>query len=306
VIRLRTLGTLDLTADVPDESLGRLMHQPKRLALLAYLTLNSNGPVRRDTLLGLFWPELSQERARHALSQALYVVRQSLGDGLVEASGQDVVGIDRTRIWCDAAEFTEALTQGERAQALELYRGDLLDGFFLSDASEFERWLEVERASLRQRAVDAAKALAKSEEDAGNLPGAARWARRLVQLTPYDEPGVVYLIKLLARAGDRSGAHHEFKLFRERLRADLDIEPSAELEQALADLEQPTVPGRITIPAAQDSRAGQQSEVAPVKRPSPELEPEASIRSQRRWLKPFGIAVVSLAAIIPLDSPGYS
>jgi len=303
VIRLRTLGTLDLTADVPDESLGRLIHQPKRLALLAYLTVNSNGPVRRDTLLGLFWPELSQERARHALSQALYVVRQSLGDGLVEASGQEVVGIDRTRIWCDAAEFTEALAQGERAQALELYRGDLLDGFFLSDASEFERWLEVERANLRQGAVDAAKALAISEEDAGNLPGAARWARRLVQLTPYDEPSAVYLIELLAGSGDRSGAHHEFKQFSERLRADLDIEPSAELEQALANLEQQAVPGRVTIPAVQDSGASRQSEVAPLLQPSPESEPRDGPRSQRRWLRPFGIAVVSLAAIIPFTNP---
>jgi hypothetical protein len=35
---------------------------------------------------------------------------------------------------------------------MALYRGDLLDGFFMSDAPEFEHWLDGERERLRQRA----------------------------------------------------------------------------------------------------------------------------------------------------------
>ena len=35
-------------------------------------------PARRDTLLGVFWPELEQDRARNALSKAVYFLRQSL------------------------------------------------------------------------------------------------------------------------------------------------------------------------------------------------------------------------------------
>jgi len=33
--------------------------------------------------------------------------------------------------------------------ALDLYRGDLLEGFFIRGAPEFEQWLEDERARLK-------------------------------------------------------------------------------------------------------------------------------------------------------------
>ena len=47
-------------------SADRVVVQPKRLALLAYLALTP-GYHRRDTLLGLLWPELDTGPARRAL-----------------------------------------------------------------------------------------------------------------------------------------------------------------------------------------------------------------------------------------------
>jgi DNA-binding SARP family transcriptional activator len=123
------LGTLDLRTDTDGASLKLLLRQPKRLGLLVYLRLRAPlGPVRRDTLLGLFWPDLPQDRARRALSQALYVLRRSLGNGLVDAGGQELVAVDPSGIWCDASRFEEALAAGDLEEALSLYRGDLLEG----------------------------------------------------------------------------------------------------------------------------------------------------------------------------------
>ena len=63
VIEFRTLGTLDLRrTDGPE--LHSLLAQPKRIALLAYLCVASpRGFHRRDTLLGLFWPDADQTHA---------------------------------------------------------------------------------------------------------------------------------------------------------------------------------------------------------------------------------------------------
>jgi serine/threonine-protein kinase len=73
VIELRTLGGVDLQGPERRE-LRSIVAGPKRLALLAYLALQSPaGFQRRDTLLGLFWPELDQEHARNALRNARWV-----------------------------------------------------------------------------------------------------------------------------------------------------------------------------------------------------------------------------------------
>src|SRR5438034_6212007 len=83
MIELSMLGRLSLTGADGREVRG-LLGQPRRLALLAYLAAASpQGFHRRDTLLALFWPELDQEHARAALRQALHVVRDELGAGVL-------------------------------------------------------------------------------------------------------------------------------------------------------------------------------------------------------------------------------
>ncbi|HVD33509.1 MAG TPA: hypothetical protein VNC19_08030, partial [Gemmatimonadales bacterium] len=66
MIQFHTLGRLDLRG--PDGvELRSVLQQPKRLGLLAYLAVATPRRFhRRDTLLGLFWPELDQEHARAA------------------------------------------------------------------------------------------------------------------------------------------------------------------------------------------------------------------------------------------------
>ena len=78
MIRLRTLGQLDL--DGPGEqALRGALAQPRRAALLVYLALATpRGHHRRDALLALFWPESDVERARNALNQAVHFLRLAL------------------------------------------------------------------------------------------------------------------------------------------------------------------------------------------------------------------------------------
>ena len=297
MVRLRTLGALDLTADGHPAGLRRLLRQRKPLGLLVYLRLRASaGLVWRDRLLAAFWPELPQDRARRALSQALYVLRKSLGEGLVEGEGHEAVGVDPARIWCDASRFEEALAEGNPEEALALYGGDLLDGFFVPDAPEFERWLDGERARLRGLAADAACALADREEGAGNLSGAARWARRGAELTPYDERTAVRVIELLLAAGDRSGARHEFRQYCERLRTDLEIEPPAELEQALFARPIPHIPIRATTAPPAVSTELPPSE--PGEATTGTVEPPVHRRAARRWRLAIVVTTVVTASLL--------
>src|SRR5262245_58770306 len=75
MIRLHLLGALEVAAG-DGRDLHGLVAQPKRLAVLAYLAARPAGEfVRRDTLLGVFWPDLDQAAARRSLRQTLHVLR---------------------------------------------------------------------------------------------------------------------------------------------------------------------------------------------------------------------------------------
>jgi DNA-binding SARP family transcriptional activator len=233
-IELRLLGTLALTG-AGGREIAAILAQPKRLALLAYLAAaRPRGFHRRDTILGLFWPELDQAHARGALNRAVYFLRSALGDAAILSRGDEELGVAPDGLWCDVRAFDDALGAERLEAALELYGGDLLVGFYVDGAPEFERWLAEERSALRIRAAGAARALAARHETGGNFTPAIGWARRAAIYAPDDERALRRLIALLDKAGDRAGALRAYEAFAARLAAELGAVPSAET-RALVD-----------------------------------------------------------------------
>jgi DNA-binding SARP family transcriptional activator/TolB-like protein/Flp pilus assembly protein TadD len=228
MIHLRMLGALDLRGS-DEQELRAVLAQPKRAALLVYLALASpRGPHRRDTLLALFWPDQDTEHARNALSQAVHFLRRSLGGALVAGNG-DGLALESKDFWCDVVAFEEALDAGRLLDALDLYRADLLEGFHVADAPEFDQWLETERARLAGRYAKVLEVVAKQREAAGDLEGAVRWLRRLAARDPYSSRVALRLMRALAAAGDPGGAVHHARVHEALLREELDIVPDPEV-----------------------------------------------------------------------------
>jgi DNA-binding SARP family transcriptional activator len=151
--------------------------------------------------------------------------------------GEEEVGVNAEALSCDAVAFDLACEAGDWHRAVELYRGDLLAGVFLADvSSEFEYWLEGERARLRTRAASSVWSVVGDAERVGDLARAAPLARRAVELAPDDEASMRRLIRILDRKGDRAGALSAYETFRRHLAAEYDSVPSPETEALLADV----------------------------------------------------------------------
>ena len=234
MIELRVLGALELHADDGRE-LHSLLAQPKRVALLTYLCVATpRGFHRRDALLGLFWPEASGEHARSSLRNALYVLRRALGEGAIVTRGTDDVRVDARVVACDAVTFADAVKQGAVEDAVRLYGGDFLPGFFVHDVPSFERWVEVERARMRDDAVRAARLFADRLASGGNWSGAVRAARHAVELGDSGEREIRRLIELLWQLGDRGGALQVYETFSQRLLAEYQTVPAPETQKLIA------------------------------------------------------------------------
>ncbi len=189
MIELHTLGVLDLRA-TDGREVRAVLQQPKRLGLLAYLAADPPRRFhRRDSLLGLFWPDLDQGHARAALRRSLHFLRGALGAEVVAGRGDEEIRVPDEALWCDAGALDRALRTGDPEGAVALYRGPFLEGLHVEGAaSEFQDWLDRERDRLRRQAsdggdgADGARRARGARRGGGALgaPGAGAAARRRV------------------------------------------------------------------------------------------------------------------------------
>src|SRR5437016_611946 len=98
-------------------------------ALLAYLALEPARAHTREALAALFWPDEPDQAAKQNLRQALYQLRQLLGDltDLVLLITRDTVqfnaGSDHV---LDVSALLQHLKHGRLQDAVELYQAELL------------------------------------------------------------------------------------------------------------------------------------------------------------------------------------
>jgi DNA-binding SARP family transcriptional activator len=197
---------------------------PKPGLLLAYLAYHRDRPHSRGALLHLVWPDCPPDAARCHLSTALWwLCRQLAADGPaggqpedhevgppdapsmggVIVANRDTVQLNPMAVSTDVAEFEAALETAARAagrterahwliKALELYRGELLPGYF-------EDWILEQRQRLAERYFQALRQLAAELEREGDFRGALQYARRAVCTDPLREEAHHDLLRLYAR-----------------------------------------------------------------------------------------------------------
>ncbi|HET7458151.1 MAG TPA: BTAD domain-containing putative transcriptional regulator [Gemmatimonadaceae bacterium] len=262
----RTFGGVVL-ADDSGRPLTGAATQRRRLALLAVLASAGERGVSRDKLVALLWPESDADKARHALAQWLFLLRRDLKEeGVVVGTAE--LRIDPAKMRCDVVDFDRALARGDEAgaeEALALYTGPFLDGFYLTDAPPaFERWVDEERTRLARRAHAAATSLATAADVAGDRALAVRRWEWLVHHDPLSSRATLGYMRALAAAGDRAKAVQHARLHAQLVRQELESEPDGRVLALAEELRgsvqaaAPTPPSRVSPPGV----------VVPVERPA--------------------------------------
>ena len=258
VFDLTTLGRVSLT-NSDGAPVATLLAQPKRLGVLVYVAVaGANDVVRRDTLCELFWPDAPPDRARASLRQALAFLRRALGDDAIITRGDDEVGVEATRVRCDAAVLrTRLMTRDlDRSGVLALYTGAFMPDFGVDEVPRFDRWLEDVRSAFARDVGEAAITLARAAVTQGDVH-AVVWARRACEVLPFDERALVLLMEALDAAGDRAGALQRYDMFVQRLAESLEEAPEPETaavaqEMRTRAVRAPREPERSSHEPAQD------------------------------------------------------
>ncbi|MGI9648719.1 MAG: BTAD domain-containing putative transcriptional regulator [Acidimicrobiia bacterium] len=231
-LQIRLLGGLLIESN--GRIFPRIASRPGR-SLFAYLVLNRDRQIARDHLAGLFWPDMPDSQARRRLSQALWHIQTLLaeegaGGSYLLTSPGTVRFNPASDYWLDVEEFetaTDSLKQGgpgadpaRLAEAMNLYRGDLLTGFY-------DEWVQVDQQRLRHRYFQALAHIANLHKSRGEFEQALVYARRLALLDPLREDAHRDVMRLCLLAGRANEALLQYEVCYSALADELGAEPEA-------------------------------------------------------------------------------
>jgi HSP90 family molecular chaperone/predicted ATPase/DNA-binding SARP family transcriptional activator len=248
-LSISLLGFFQLELD--NQNITDTLRTAKERALLAYLTVESDRSHTREALAELLWPEKPEGVARTNLRQALLGVRRAIGDRDLSKPylnvDDDTIQFNRDQpFWIDTDAFNthiqNTFTHAHKSletclycaqhlqAAVDLYRGDFMEGSLLLDSPGFQEWVVFHREQYLRYLLSALQTLSDYFRLVGKFELAHKYAYRLVSLDPLDESAHRRLMVVLAMSGKRAAALEQFLTCRRILQSELGVAPSVETE----------------------------------------------------------------------------
>jgi molecular chaperone HtpG len=246
-LSISLLGLFQLELD--NQNITDRLRTAKERALLAYLAVESDRSHAREVLAELLWPEKPEGVARTNLRQALLGVRRAIGDRDLSTP---YLGVDGETIqfncdrsyWIDTDAFNthiqNTFTHTHKSletclycaqhlqAAVDLYRGDFMEGSLLLDSPGFQEWVVFHREQYLRYLLSALQTLTDYFRLVGKFELAHKYAYRLVNLDPLDESSHRRYMVVLAMSGKRAAALEQFHTCRRILQSELGVGPSLE------------------------------------------------------------------------------
>lgn len=224
---IRLLGSPELRYK---EQLIRIPRRRSR-ALLFYMVC-THTPQPRERLLDVLCGEMDEESARHTFKTLLAEVRAQLRS--LEPSVEWIIGDGDqltlnplAPLWLDTEIFETSAATRNLTQAIELYRGPFLDGFFLKDSPGFESWTRSTRDHFHHIYLNSLRRLAEMYESAEQFEQAITCTQMLVEADPLSEDAHARLMRFYWMNGERVEALRQYEKLQSVLAQELAVQPMA-------------------------------------------------------------------------------
>ena len=235
MLRILLLGTPVVTLD---DVLYKITRRLQR-AMLFYLAARG-GPIGREELVGLFWPDADDEAAHRHLREALAKLRAELPDRSLLIVNSHQVSLDFKQVYVDVLEFRKMLRQVGAvawqlpshmplpesiarllASAMQLWRSPhFMAGSDLPDNLELENWHSLTSQELEQQRQRLVTRLAEHAFARGDLETTLTWLLLAVQNDETNEELNGRILSLLIDLGRRTAAVNFFNHLKELYQQD--------------------------------------------------------------------------------------
>ena len=235
VFKIHLFGKFSVRRGERGEEPAQGFDAHKEQELLSYLLLHRNRPHAREALAGLLWGEVPTEKSKKYLRQALWHIQAALDAraGGVLTVEHDWVQLDAgAGVWLDVEVFERTFmlvhdsrgaeldepSVGALQEAAQLYRGDLLEGWY-------QDWCLYERERLQNMYLVMLDKLmcyceAHRKFELGLLYGSA-----VLRYDRAHERTHRQLMSLQYLSGDRTAALRQFERCAAALEEELGVKP---------------------------------------------------------------------------------
>ena len=275
VLKIQLLGSVRLTID---EKPVKGLSSRKAIALLVYLAVQQR-PFPREVLADFLWDDRPQDQALANLRSILSSLRSKLKPYL-HISREEVAFNLESNYWLDTAVFQAKLTPlldtigqaevleetavNQLTAALDLYQGDFLAGFFITDSIGFDEWATIQRERYRRRAILALRHLASHHIHSGQYQTGLEIVSRLLHIDPLNENAHRQLMTLLTRTGQRHAALQQYENCRQLLAQELGIEPSPPTTTLYQRIKRAPGQPPLNLPRTHSPFIGREKEIAQI------------------------------------------
>jgi len=250
------------------------LHSGKAQELFCFLLLNRNRTHTRESLAALLWPEAGPGASRKYLRQALWQLHIGLGKTESGSRERILVGEDHgvrldsdcrfwldvevfERAWCAAqgcsGELLDSEQSGALAEAVGLYRGDLLEGWYFD-------WCLCERERLQTIFLTMLDKLMGCAEIAQEFEKGLAYGEQILRYDRARERTYQRMMRLQFLAGDRAGGLRQFQRCSVALDEELGVRPSKQTLEVYEQIKSDrlVVSRRPSVPASSPTQIDNQ------------------------------------------------
>lgn len=235
---------------------------PMAQALLAYLLLQGPRLYPREIVLDVFWGDHNPDQARSCLTTALWRLRRVLESThaphdtylLTPSTGE--IGFNwQSNHWLDVtifeAQVSQVLAQPISTlttaniqlmeETLQLYTGDLLEGFY-------DDWAIREQERLRCLYLDCLEHLMQYYRHHGVYEKSLAYGQQILTREPLHEEVHREMMRLYLEMGQRALAVRQYEQCREILARELKLSPMPETQELYAQTCNMTNQATVIVP----------------------------------------------------------
>jgi DNA-binding SARP family transcriptional activator len=207
--------------------------------LLGYLVLHRDKPHPREALIDTLWSDYSPAQSRKQLRQVLWEMQTALhprhsNSELLDVTEADWISLNpNCEAWLDVDEFEQAYRRAQHLpgemldvecasalqRAVELYRGDLLEGWY-------QDWCLYERERLQNLYLDMLDKLMAYCGVHQQYEAGLEYGAKILHYDRARERTHWQLMRLYYLANDRAGALRQFQRCVAALEQELGVKPS--------------------------------------------------------------------------------
>jgi DNA-binding SARP family transcriptional activator len=248
-LTINLLGPVEIHRD-PARPLAADAWTTKRARdILAFIASRRHRRAGKDTIIDTFWGEADFDAVEKNFHPTVSHIRKALNSNqpvkqnfLLYRDGDYLLNQDFSYS-IDIEEFDRLVAEGESARrageddrfvsayerALELYRGDFLQG-------SYDDWVEEQRAYYKEQYLRMLETLAVAAQKREDWPRSLKLAQRILGDDQFREDVHCMVMRAHAALGNRAAVKEQFDGLRRLLRKELGVEPAAETQRVFKGL----------------------------------------------------------------------